>query len=467
MSDLEDKGIIDQQQKGALKDLIIAGDDVLQAALDKYEEGDASELQSMIKSGTLHSKMCADVDLLGDLDMDFLNMNEGFGVLEGTAAVDLGTHNVNTNSIPIPFKSSNISSEGNTSNQNFNQEHILTSSSENNASKALSNTPSFNLQSSSTYDGIGDLDFNGEYSGGTEADVHIMSSQDLKLKEQSQLTASNSIRPLHTLSSEGRNRANSLAFGGLLEELGVNDNASIGNWMDRTPLSIAGVDTAASQRPKPLKKRIPPPNLVGLIEEESKTRTGVSLHDQNLVQGDNVLDMHVQVETSSQNCATQEERRILKDKGCLDKKMKRDGKKQRDVKERQQRRDVKSSKYLKSKQRSEEKKKRIEDELEEEPKVVISGTGRPRSLSDPNLNIGIDENGLMHVDSPADWVGAYSPESRKLRIERFMAKRNHRVWVKKVKYDVRKNFADSRLRVKGRFVKKEDELFMRDLMSLT
>ena len=66
-----------------------------------------------------------------------------------------------------------------------------------------------------------------------------------------------------------------------------------------------------------------------------------------------------------------------------------------------------------------------------------------------------------------NWVGAYSPESRKLRIERFIQSRRKRVWTKKVKYDVRKNFADSRLRVKGRFVKKEDEMLMRDLMGLT
>ena len=38
-----------------------------------------------------------------------------------------------------------------------------------------------------------------------------------------------------------------------------------------------------------------------------------------------------------------------------------------------------------------------------------------------------------------------------------MAKRKRRVWTKKVKYNVRKNFADSRLRLKGRFVKKEEE----------
>jgi hypothetical protein len=106
-------------------------------------------------------------------------------------------------------------------------------------------------------------------------------------------------------------------------------------------------------------------------------------------------------------------------------------------------------------------------EEEEEPEEWVSGTGRPRSLSDPNFTTTIDEFGLMDVERPDGWIGAYSPESRKIRIERFMAKRNHRVWTKKVKYNVRKDFADSRLRVKGRFVKKEDELLMRDLMSLT
>ncbi len=83
------------------------------------------------------------------------------------------------------------------------------------------------------------------------------------------------------------------------------------------------------------------------------------------------------------------------------------------------------------------------------------------------------------------FIGAYSPEQRRLRIEKFFEKRNRRVWTKKVKYDVRKNFADSRLRVKvtvalnctvshlltlfllqGRFVKKEDEDIMRELLNI-
>ena len=69
-------------------------------------------------------------------------------------------------------------------------------------------------------------------------------------------------------------------------------------------------------------------------------------------------------------------------------------------------------------------------------------------------------------------------------LARFLRKRQQRNWTKRVgvrcavplcgcspwhvqvKYDVRKNFADSRLRVKGRFVKKEDEELLREIINL-
>ena len=64
------------------------------------------------------------------------------------------------------------------------------------------------------------------------------------------------------------------------------------------------------------------------------------------------------------------------------------------------------------------------------------------------------------------WIGAYSPEARKRRVARFHGKRARRVWTKRVKYDVRKNFAETRLRVKGRFVKKEEEDLLKDLVGV-
>ena len=41
-------------------------------------------------------------------------------------------------------------------------------------------------------------------------------------------------------------------------------------------------------------------------------------------------------------------------------------------------------------------------------------------------------------------------------IRRFISKRKRRVWSKKVRYDVRKDLAVSRARVKGRFVSVKD-----------
>ena len=61
-------------------------------------------------------------------------------------------------------------------------------------------------------------------------------------------------------------------------------------------------------------------------------------------------------------------------------------------------------------------------------------------------------------------VEKYSPDHVVLVSSDFRNVR--RVWTKRVKRLRRKNFADSRLRVKGRFVKKEDEEIVRDLMNM-
>ena len=49
-SDLEEIGWIDKNQKGVIKDLIISGDETLRSALDKYENGDAHDLEGITYS---------------------------------------------------------------------------------------------------------------------------------------------------------------------------------------------------------------------------------------------------------------------------------------------------------------------------------------------------------------------------------------------------------------------------------
>ena len=53
-------------------------------------------------------------------------------------------------------------------------------------------------------------------------------------------------------------------------------------------------------------------------------------------------------------------------------------------------------------------------------------------------------------------IGIYSKEERKEIIERFRAKKQRRIWRKTIKYDCRKRLADTRPRVKGRFVSRTE-----------
>ncbi|KAG7393453.1 hypothetical protein PHYBOEH_006081 [Phytophthora boehmeriae] len=50
-------------------------------------------------------------------------------------------------------------------------------------------------------------------------------------------------------------------------------------------------------------------------------------------------------------------------------------------------------------------------------------------------------------------IGSYTPEARKLRLQKFHEKRKNRTWKKSIKYDCRKKLADDRPRIKGRFVR--------------
>ena len=61
-------------------------------------------------------------------------------------------------------------------------------------------------------------------------------------------------------------------------------------------------------------------------------------------------------------------------------------------------------------------------------------------------------------------VGIYNSQQRAAKLHRFHQKRLARKWKKKIRYDCRKNLADKRVRVKGRFVKggSSSGLFIRE-----
>ena len=76
----------------------------------------------------------------------------------------------------------------------------------------------------------------------------------------------------------------------------------------------------------------------------------------------------------------------------------------------------------------------------------------PSSLN-TTMNHATFQMDLLNKDGR---IGIYLPDARKARIAKFHSKRKMRIWRKRIKYDCRKKLADSRPRIKGRFVKRSD-----------
>lgn len=414
MSDLEESGTISREQKSILKDLVIAGDDAVQDAIDKYEAGDVTVLEDMIKGGYLLSKSSADVDLLGDLDLDFLNVGGG-GVVGGGDE--------------IMEEDGNSESDGDIGNTNTMMfgtiDDLIPSSVESSMVGKLMTTSITSIAS----DGLGDHEYGG---------MSVLSSSFFASSSSNSNYINNGWtrgESVDDIDLHHRMRANSLAVPGMhLPGVSTTDDVSqisFNRWMDTS---------VAERRECEL--------LLGLkegdgelgLEGKKKKKT------KKTVKG-------TKKSSSSSSSPTKKEK-----KGPNPNRERKSQSKMKDMMEGMSSTSGDNNKSSSSKKG---------DDCDEGSEEVPSGLGRPRSMSDPNLSVRLDSFGLLRVNGPDGWVGAYSPDSRHLRVTRFLEKRQHRIWCKKVKYDVRKSFADSRLRVKGRFVKKEDEMLMRELMSLT
>ena len=82
--------------------------------------------------------------------------------------------------------------------------------------------------------------------------------------------------------------------------------------------------------------------------------------------------------------------------------------------------------------------------------VAVSPMQVLAELSVPGLRAWCQvEEKLM--PTKAKYIGKLTVEERKRRVARYLEKKKRRVWGRKVEYQCRKNIANKRVRVNGRF----------------
>lgn len=504
-SDLEQCGLIDNNQKGVLKDMIISGDSTLQGALEKYEQGDSSQLESLIKSGTLADRRSS-IDLLDGLDLDFLGnalgdsfdgfefdasanqFDEGdkFRYRSESSAVDqdmLEERNPHTGE-RVPPHDSGISASSTAG-----PDHLLDAmqilppkETEMPSSTAHHHKPSMTTTETSQGNGPS-----------THPTVSVgydpLFSSGITYEEQRLRAGS-----FHT--DQQRARANSLMMDQAAQMRPASDawqqrnppyfnQGSAGGGAFQPPLPPDGVDMYGTGGDMYGMGGVGGHGGVGSFGASPDIDYGMGIYEQRL-RGNSfqqVNDQRLRA-GSFQLYPPQPPQQQNAPRGMMPPTGGRSGyfggssvpssqaassagKGAGGAMSGEKRMHQVESKHMGSQQphplgqggMSQPQHSHFSSMYQSsQPHSQATYTGAGGA---GGVGVGGGRVDPSTGESMVGYVGTYSPEARKERINRFNEKRKNRVWTKKVKYDVRKNFADSRIRVKGRFVKKEDEEKMR------
>jgi len=404
-SELCEDGRIDKEFKGALKDMIIRDDPKLQHAMKRIEEGDPNVIQELKESGVLQQKGSSDLmGDYGDLNFDFLNVGgDGIGSAGGLGERDF----METEGFDFSFNDDDVA------------------------------------------DMVGSADKKSKDDPRTSH-----TSKPIDVGGRRSKSKNKDIRPLPVKGRTGsfKHTIPELFEFNLFDEQVA--SAVSGSPLSSSPNQSMGSVGGGSVRPR--------------LHRDSISIVDDFLLNSNEEQGDGSFSKSHGLGSFNMD----EPNSGRSSMGFNDREFGSLGS-AREVKEKKNKakNTTKTSRASTTKSGASNASRTKTSKIKSEPsvqmetntaeKVIVKEEVQPKP---PTYTYNAADN---ISSNPTGFVGGYSPDARRRRIEKFMQKRQNRVWQKRVKYDVRKNFADSRLRVKGRFVKKEDEELLRELMLMT